>query len=347
MIALPAVSFTFPGTCRFESTAGRKAKRDSDTMSSAGGMLENPIIILGAARSGTTLLAQTVLSRHPDIRYWPEPGYVWRYGHAYRNHDVMTKEDATPAVRRYITKQFMAYLGDSPGARFMEKTPGNCLRMPFVMEVFPRAQVVHVLRDGRDVALSAAREWSATGASRVGGQVQKLSPGRRLSLIFRRQWGLGGRVGDLRSLLELPAHAARSLGTLRREVFHSSRVLWGPRFPGLRQLRRFHSLLETCALQWEVSVRMARSACMRLPEDQYMEFRYEDLVREPREQVSRVVAFLRLPEADGRLESLISGIDIQEGPKWPRKMSPVDRGEIENLIGATLRELGYEVGGPS
>ena len=36
-----------------------------------------PVVILGAARSGTTLLGE-LLSRVPEVAYWVEPKSLWR-----------------------------------------------------------------------------------------------------------------------------------------------------------------------------------------------------------------------------------------------------------------------------
>ena len=120
--------------------------------------LERPIIILGAGRSGTTALTE-VLRHHPDVAVWEEPKHIWRFGHAYRSHDVLTAADATPRVKRYIHEQFAAYLRDSGKARFIEKTPSNCFRVSFIRAVFPDALFVHVMRDGRAAVTSAMEQW--------------------------------------------------------------------------------------------------------------------------------------------------------------------------------------------
>ena len=39
-------------------------------------------------------------------------------------------------------------------ARWMDKTPYYVLHIPTILEMFPQAQVVHIIRDGRDAVLS-------------------------------------------------------------------------------------------------------------------------------------------------------------------------------------------------
>ncbi|MEL6898032.1 MAG: sulfotransferase, partial [Planctomycetota bacterium] len=41
------------------------------------------------------------------------------------------------------------------GRRFVEKTPQHALRVPFILRHFPKAQIVHIIRDGRDAFASA------------------------------------------------------------------------------------------------------------------------------------------------------------------------------------------------
>ena len=314
-------------------------------MASTTDPIESPIIILGAARSGTTLLAETILATHPTIAYWGEPAFVWRYGQAYKSSDVRLRQDATASVREYIRKQFGGYLARHDGLRFMEKTPGNCFRMPFVLEIFPRAQVVHVLRDGRDVAISAAKEWAGKNP-RVRGSSRGHGALGRIWHLFRTQFDFaaaGDRVRDSRSLMEIPANVGRLMTVIRRQIFGASHLPWGPRFPGLRQIRHTYSLLQTCALQWDLSVRHGRSACSGLSNHQYLELHYEALVRRPREEVSKILDFLNVPCDPSLLERMVSGVENQTLPRWPKGLDKLQVSEIEGLVSSTLHELGYEV----
>lgn len=42
--------------------------------------------------------------------------------------------------------------------RFAEKTPRNCLIIPFLHQTFPQAKFIHIIRDGRDAALSHSKK---------------------------------------------------------------------------------------------------------------------------------------------------------------------------------------------
>ena len=61
-------------------------------------------------------------------------------------------EHARPEVRDRIRRWFQAQQGSA--ALCVEKNPRNVLRVPFLRAVFPEARLVHIVRDGRDVACS-------------------------------------------------------------------------------------------------------------------------------------------------------------------------------------------------
>ena len=123
--------------------------------------LQNPVFAIGAPRSGTTFLGAS-LAELPELVYFFEP--------------VMTK-----AAVRHV------YLGEWPEWQsaffyrsvyswlmrvrhetesvFCEKTPGNCFIVPFLYRTFPGARFIHIVRDGRDSALSLAKkDWYANEA---------------------------------------------------------------------------------------------------------------------------------------------------------------------------------------
>lgn len=303
---------------------------------------DEPILVVGAARSGTTLVAERLLAPHDRIVYWPEPVFVWRYGNAYRLTDVLIPEHARPEVKRYIRRRFRERREQGDGDRFMEKTPSNSLRLPFVLEVFPDARVIHVIRDGRDAARSAAQEWAGRGAQAL--EYRYLREGGRLGEVRSglETWlRLGERVDDWRSFIELPAYSCRLVGFLARRIFKTSRIPWGPRFPGIWRMRGSLGLLDTCALQWDLCVRMARSAAVQMRPDRYLEVRYEDVVRAPGRVLEVLLGFLDLEMAEGLKGDIAGQVVDRDLPVWKRRLDEAEVRSIEGLVGDTLSELGY------
>lgn len=66
--------------------------------------MKTPIIILGAPRSGTSVLAR-ILSQHADLAYSNEPRLIWRYGND-RCSDMLNAGHARQKVIQYIRRKF-------------------------------------------------------------------------------------------------------------------------------------------------------------------------------------------------------------------------------------------------
>src|SRR5688572_17089878 len=113
----------------------------------------SPILFIGTQRSGTTWMG-SVLAKHPRLAYWPEPRHVWTRGNSYRPDDRLTAADARPRVARHIRDTFAHFVQERGKERLVEKTPSNCLRIPFLRAVYPDAKIILVVRDGRSVIRS-------------------------------------------------------------------------------------------------------------------------------------------------------------------------------------------------
>lgn len=143
-----------------------------------------PIFIVGVPRSGTTLL-RVILNRHPNIAIADET-YFFYYVHARRRAfgDLAREANRRRLVKAYLETWRIARLGlereklatrlvregTSYSAFFAslmsayaesrskqrpgEKTPQHASNVETLLEWFPGATVVHVVRDPRDVVAS-------------------------------------------------------------------------------------------------------------------------------------------------------------------------------------------------
>ena len=136
--------------------------------------LKNPFFILGSARSGTSILAHTLAS-HSDIATYPGEAndiwhpqtYPWRYS-KYRadvpplwvNPEKFTRfsliHRSNSEVRR-IKSVFGAYQFIMAKKCFLNKSAMIAFMIPFILDEFPNARLIHLIRDGRAVTLSYAR----------------------------------------------------------------------------------------------------------------------------------------------------------------------------------------------
>lgn len=151
-----------------------------------------PIFVFGVPRSGTTLL-RTMLDSHSRIACGPETPWlgghqprsvmeVWKF---LREHPQgycasygMPRELATKATRDFVAMLMEAYAAKRGKARWGEKTPDNALHIPFLLELFPDAKVVWLVRDGLDVAISTSGvPAEKRGMAPGGGAMLSLGPG--------------------------------------------------------------------------------------------------------------------------------------------------------------------------
>jgi hypothetical protein len=144
-----------------------------------GPAFERPVFIVSAPRAGSTLLFET-------LTHFPE---VWTIGR--ESHDLeadipalhpatrqyasnrLSAAEATPAisqqVRHWFGQRLQNRAGQGYGAlpadqrpaavRFLEKTPKNALRIPFLKAVFPDARFLFLYREPRQNISSLLEGW--------------------------------------------------------------------------------------------------------------------------------------------------------------------------------------------
>lgn len=112
----------------------------------------NITFVIGCARSGTSILGELIAS-HPAVKYIFEAHSIWELGGPGENGSHrLTVEHATPAIKAEIESWFRNQGQDTQV--LVEKNPRNILRIPYIKEIFPEAKIIHIVRDGRDVACS-------------------------------------------------------------------------------------------------------------------------------------------------------------------------------------------------
>ena len=271
-----------------------------------------PFFIVGSGRCGSTLL-RAMLEAHPGVHIPPESALVslmreyrwysrlpWNvvlrivlaplaYERAWAPWELplgplFRELAAVPGRARNLATVLEALYRlhvkqHKPTAvRWGDKTPPNTAALPTLQVVFPDLQVIHMLRDGRDVVQSFLR------------------------------------VSDA----------------------------------GLPYFAR----------AWLRAVRTARAFGARHPA-QYLELRYEDLVREPRATVERVAAFLDLAfdermlrhheldvrlgdvERHPRLQGVQQPVYQTSVGRWRTALDARQIVELDRLLGPTLAALGY------
>ncbi|MGH2597658.1 MAG: sulfotransferase family protein [Actinomycetota bacterium] len=154
--------------------------------------------IVGRNRSGTTLL-RAMFDSHPEMAVPHESHLivpVLKNRRRYETHagvdidlfardarmtwsqrwgcpedelrTILAKAEPT-TVQGCLRAMFGAYAARQGKARYGEKTPVNALHLAFLASQFPEARFIHIVRDGRDVAMSwrALHPGSSIGRSAI------------------------------------------------------------------------------------------------------------------------------------------------------------------------------------
>lgn len=140
---------------------------------------EKPIFIVSAPRAGSTLLFET-LSQFPDIWTIGDESHeiiegIPQLHPAARNFtsNRLTQADAIPEISSILHQRFVRELQNRDGnqylslteleapkqIRFLEKTPKNALRIPFLKAVFPDALFIYLYREARENISSLIEGW--------------------------------------------------------------------------------------------------------------------------------------------------------------------------------------------
>jgi hypothetical protein len=273
---------------------------------------ERPVFVLGVPRSGTTMLFQ-VLRSGGALAGLPREGHdAWRAFHhpRYRGwrSDVVRAGEVCRGERRFIDAYFYSYLG---ARRFVEKTPENCLRVPYLLDLFPDAHFVVLKRNPCDVVNSLIDGWRhPRGAFRSYFVPQDLHiPG----YAHRRQWCFA-LIDGWRELTSSPVP-------------------------------------EIAFAQWAACATELEAARPRVAPARWTEIHLEHLLARPEETLLGVCRRIDVPADGARVDEMaallarpVNALSPPGAHKWRRG----NRDEVAALlprIAAVARVTGYEIDG--
>ena len=178
---------------------------------------DRPIFVAACPRSGTTLV-QLMLSAHPRIAIPPETRFLLaayydraRFGdlrdparraelvewisHQPQSHDLRLDlsllraraEEVPGTLGSVIGAVFREYAASYGKPRWGDKRPLYLNHLPTLLRLFPDAQIVHIVRDGRDCVASLKRMpwWHSDSMSATGRWLQSMKMARRARATLR------------------------------------------------------------------------------------------------------------------------------------------------------------------
>ena len=280
-----------------------------------------PIIIIGAGRSGTNILRDT-LCNIDGFATWDcdEINPIWRHGNLGAKHDEFDAAMATTSVKKFIRGAFhQQWLRSGKPQYIVEKTCANSLRIPFIAQIVPEAKFLFIVRDGIDVLASAKKRWR--------GEMEVQS------------WPYYWAKIRHTPLMDLPIYGVRFISAraqlLLGKKTHMS--FWGPQFADMENLGKDISLDELCVRQWRACVEKAQDDLEAL--GNYHSLKYEDLTADPSQEISNIMHYLGKDIARDAIEQACASVHHSSVGKG-RGDRPDNA--IMQLIGPTLQRFGYE-----
>lgn len=287
-------------------------------------MIEQPIFVVGAGRSGSSIFHQmftehprlawmsSLCDRHPDRlaahrrllraidvpvvgrflrRHWESVECYDFWDHGFRGFSQpcrdLRADDATPHAKAKL-QRMVARVVTPRRPRLLAKVTG-WPRVGFLHAVFPDAKFIHVYRDGRAVANSL------------------------LQVDFWRGW--------------------RGVAQWR----------WGPLDAALLQEWEAHdrSFVALAGIQWKILMRAATAARQAVPASSMLDVRYEEFAAHPVEAFRAVADFCGLDwRAD--FQHALSRYRVESANhKWQQDLSPAQQAVLLSVLGEELQLYGY------
>jgi hypothetical protein len=254
-----------------------------------------------------------LLRRSPELASLPGEGHlITEIFHsslaAIHGSHVLGPQDVAASEPR-VVRWMIDHL--THGRRYLDKTPRNSLRVPYLQALFPDAWFVFLRRDGRAAVSSLITGWRSGS---------DMFPGLELAR---------------------PLDIEGYRGTRWKFVIPE----------GWQAYAGGRTLAQVCAFQWTECTDALLAAEAASDRGRWVDVRYEDLVEHPQEELRRLLARLALspaPEvldAAGALDRHVTkAVTPPEPDKW-RRENPEEIATIVDVIAPTMRRLGYSLDG--
>jgi len=259
-------------------------------------VLDRPVFIVAAPRSGSTLLFETLAASSQlcsvggEAHWLVEAHESLQAGAPGVESNRLTAVHATAAIESAIIDAILSALVDGEGRpvaayrglRFLEKTPKNALRIPFFDHIFPDARFIFLWREPEDNLGSIIDAWQS-------GQ-------------WKTYNGLPGFDGPWSLLLP----------------------------PGWQSMNG-KPLEQIAAFQWDSTNRIVLDDLSRLSANRWTSIRYEDLIANPTAQIEHLCKFIGI-EPDAALLQRLSAplphsrytLTAPSPDKWYRHQSAIE-----------------------
>lgn len=223
----------------------------------------NPIIILGAPRSGTNML-RDLICQYPKFTTWncDEINPIWKYKN-YNKSDELKVDDLNKNIDSFIKNEFYK-ISNRNQLNVVEKTCANTLRPSFINSIFPNAKFLFIYRNGYDCVVSAKKKKQKRFDLKY--QMKKIKYSPFLSYPF----------------------------LLKEKLFTN---VWGPKYDGIENDIVNKHELEVVSKQWMKCNIITDKFLSTISKSNYIKINYDAFVSNPKLGLTDLINFLEIPSS--------------------------------------------------
>lgn len=295
----------------------------------------NVVILLGAGRSGTTLLYK-ILSAHKNV------AYLSHYQSKFPGLPVLSllqrALNKMPAVKR------RSWFKQGGGAYFDERRSffQSLIPMPVEAEQVYRRCGVPLYPSISDTPT----QQSAHALQLYFDKVLRYSGGK---VILTKRTANNRRIKWLRAAFPNAKYIhlirdgrAVAYSLLRVGWWNDHVLFWTGKTPRV-MVNAGADPLELAARNWVQEMQRLEAGIALLDPDDILELRYETLLSEPQQELHRVLDFMGLaPDSDPDFWSLIEHLNLKPKPEaWMEKCSDRDKQALFAIQGDMLERWGF------
>ncbi|HET7389131.1 MAG TPA: sulfotransferase [Nocardioidaceae bacterium] len=297
---------------------------------------EAPVFLVGAARSGTTLLYKA-MALHPDVS-WPS-NWVARFPAVPQLAALNRVARALPGRRSHV---WFGRHGDNAyvyGAR--RPLRDRLLPTPHEAEpLYAHAGIPEFPAGDAELdrAVAERLRWDFSAISRWDGRRQVLS--KRIANDRRIPWLC--EVFPQARFIEIVRDGRAVAASLAAvDWWEANTVWWYGGTPGDWRSTGGHPW-ELCARNWVEEVRTIRRGFAAVDAARVLSVRYEDVVRDPMTSLEKAMEFCGLDAAAPAWRRGMGEVRFpNQNERWRATLSEEDRAVVESVQHEELERYGY------